>query len=170
MVIDQLFGTWSIQQSHAPRHVDPWSHCISYLENASCPCSFSGTRGVKIPRFEQPVGYCFWFSQLYFLSPTPWATLQTILSHWISYETLSFDSKTLSFLVKRATLGNTNNNNLVYWLIYATWTCRSAALIERAQFALNKAIYTPGAIEFNSATDGRSFLEYFLWETEKVHG
>ncbi|KAI7875404.1 chorismate mutase [Lichtheimia hyalospora FSU 10163] len=43
------------------------------------------------------------------------------------------------------------------------------ALIERAQFAFNKAIYTPGAIEFNSATDGRSFLEYFLWETEKVH-
>ncbi|ORZ03606.1 chorismate mutase [Syncephalastrum racemosum] len=42
-------------------------------------------------------------------------------------------------------------------------------LIERAQFALNKCIYTSGALEFNGATGDRSFLEYFLWETEKVH-
>ncbi|CAO3631596.1 unnamed protein product [Cunninghamella blakesleeana] len=43
------------------------------------------------------------------------------------------------------------------------------ALIERAQFALNKCIYTPGALEFNGTTGDKSFLEYFLWETEKVH-
>lgn len=45
-----------------------------------------------------------------------------------------------------------------------------SALIERAQFAFNKCIYTPGALEFKGATGERSFLEYFLWETEKVHG
>ncbi|KAG2223972.1 hypothetical protein INT45_013429, partial [Circinella minor] len=43
------------------------------------------------------------------------------------------------------------------------------ALIERSQFAFNKCIYVPGALEFNGATGERSFLEYFLWETEKVH-
>ncbi|KAI9310651.1 chorismate mutase [Dichotomocladium elegans] len=43
------------------------------------------------------------------------------------------------------------------------------ALIERAQFAANKTIYTPGGVELINTTGGRSFLEYFLWETEKVH-
>ncbi|CAO3595312.1 unnamed protein product [Absidia cylindrospora] len=43
------------------------------------------------------------------------------------------------------------------------------ALIERAQFALNNCIYKPGSLEFNGATGEKSFLEYFLWETEKVH-
>ncbi|CEP17433.1 hypothetical protein [Parasitella parasitica] len=43
------------------------------------------------------------------------------------------------------------------------------ALIERAQFALNPCIYQKGALEFKGATGERSFLEYFFWETEKVH-
>ncbi|KAF7721250.1 chorismate mutase aro7 [Apophysomyces ossiformis] len=43
------------------------------------------------------------------------------------------------------------------------------ALIERAQFSSNECIYTPGALQFKGATGERSFLEYFLWETEKVH-
>ncbi|ORX54478.1 chorismate mutase [Hesseltinella vesiculosa] len=43
------------------------------------------------------------------------------------------------------------------------------ALIERAQFASNRCIYIPGALEFNGATGDKSFLEFFLWETEKVH-
>ncbi|KAI8377925.1 chorismate mutase [Radiomyces spectabilis] len=43
------------------------------------------------------------------------------------------------------------------------------ALIERAQFAMNRCIYIPGALEFQGATGDRSFLEFFLWETEKVH-
>ncbi|KAK4513519.1 Serine/threonine kinase [Mucor velutinosus] len=43
------------------------------------------------------------------------------------------------------------------------------ALIERAQFALNPCIYEKGALEFKGATGERSFLEYFFWETEKVH-
>ncbi|KAI8879532.1 chorismate mutase [Backusella circina FSU 941] len=43
------------------------------------------------------------------------------------------------------------------------------ALIERSQFALNPCIYTKGALEFNGATGDRSFLEFFFWETEKVH-
>lgn len=44
------------------------------------------------------------------------------------------------------------------------------ALIERAQFHLNESIYHKNALQFNGATGDRSFLEYFLWETEKVHG
>lgn len=44
------------------------------------------------------------------------------------------------------------------------------ALIERAQFAHNHSIYIPGALDFNNMTGKRSFLEYFLWETEKMHG
>lgn len=44
------------------------------------------------------------------------------------------------------------------------------ALIERAQFAMNPCIYKKGALEFNGATGDRNFLEYFFWETEKVHG
>lgn len=44
------------------------------------------------------------------------------------------------------------------------------ALIERAQFSLNEIIYHKNALQFNGATGDRSFLEYFLWETEKVHG
>ncbi|CAO3667182.1 unnamed protein product [Umbelopsis vinacea] len=43
------------------------------------------------------------------------------------------------------------------------------ALIERAQFSLNEIIYHKNALQFNGATGDRSFLEYFLWETEKVH-
>ncbi|KAI9364732.1 chorismate mutase [Pilaira anomala] len=43
------------------------------------------------------------------------------------------------------------------------------ALIERAQFAMNPCIYEKGALEFNGATGDRNFLEYFFWETEKVH-
>ncbi|KAI8356135.1 chorismate mutase [Choanephora cucurbitarum] len=43
------------------------------------------------------------------------------------------------------------------------------ALIERAQFGLNPCIYEKGALEFKGATGDRNFLEYFLWETEKVH-
>ncbi|CAO3701932.1 unnamed protein product [Rhizopus stolonifer] len=43
------------------------------------------------------------------------------------------------------------------------------ALIERAQFALNPCIYQTGALEFKGATGDKNFLEYFLWETEKVH-
>ncbi|ORE06286.1 chorismate mutase [Rhizopus microsporus var. microsporus] len=43
------------------------------------------------------------------------------------------------------------------------------ALIERAQFALNQCVYERGALEFNGATGEKSFLEYFFWETEKVH-
>ncbi|KAG1523683.1 hypothetical protein G6F52_004822 [Rhizopus delemar] len=43
------------------------------------------------------------------------------------------------------------------------------ALIERAQFALNPCIYQKGALEFQGATGEKSFLEYFFWETEKVH-
>lgn len=46
----------------------------------------------------------------------------------------------------------------------------SVALIERAQFAMNPCIYEKGALEFNGATGDRNFLEYFFWETEKVHG
>lgn len=50
-------------------------------------------------------------------------------------------------------------------------TCSSAlALIERAQFALNPCAYERGALEFKGATGDRSFLQFFLWETEKVHG
>lgn len=44
------------------------------------------------------------------------------------------------------------------------------ALIERAQFAHNHSIYMPGALDFNNMTGKRSFLEYYLWETEKMHG
>ncbi|KAG1445140.1 hypothetical protein G6F56_010016 [Rhizopus delemar] len=40
------------------------------------------------------------------------------------------------------------------------------ALIERAQFALNQNIYINGALDVQ---DNKSFLEYFLSETEKVH-
>ncbi|KAG1309056.1 hypothetical protein G6F64_005594 [Rhizopus arrhizus] len=43
------------------------------------------------------------------------------------------------------------------------------ALIERAQFALNPCIYQKGALEFQGATGEKRFLEYFFWETEKVH-
>ncbi|KAI8982640.1 chorismate mutase, partial [Pilobolus umbonatus] len=43
------------------------------------------------------------------------------------------------------------------------------ALIERTQFALNPCIYNKGALEFKGATGELSFLEYFFWETEKVH-
>lgn len=52
-------------------------------------------------------------------------------------------------------------NSFVVWCI---------ALIERAQFALNPCVYEKGALEFKGATGERSFLEYFFWETEKVHG
>ncbi|KAJ1966674.1 chorismate mutase aro7, partial [Dimargaris verticillata] len=41
-------------------------------------------------------------------------------------------------------------------------------LIERAQFKTNDAIYQPRKFEFASGFDG-SFLEYMLWELEKVH-
>jgi chorismate mutase len=44
------------------------------------------------------------------------------------------------------------------------------ALIERAQFALNQNIYEKGAIEFKGETGEKSFLEYCLSETEKIHG
>ncbi|CAO3586260.1 unnamed protein product [Absidia cylindrospora] len=44
------------------------------------------------------------------------------------------------------------------------------ALIERAQFALNQFIYNTGSLMFHGPTGKKSFLEYFLWETEKVHG
>ncbi|KAG1048513.1 hypothetical protein G6F46_008514 [Rhizopus delemar] len=43
------------------------------------------------------------------------------------------------------------------------------ALIERAQFALNQNIYEKGAIEFKGETGEKSFLEYCLSETEKIH-
>ncbi|CAM0134747.1 unnamed protein product [Umbelopsis sp. WA50703] len=43
------------------------------------------------------------------------------------------------------------------------------ALIERAQFSVNEIIYHKNALPFNGATGDRTFLEYFLWETEKVH-
>lgn len=45
-----------------------------------------------------------------------------------------------------------------------------AALIERAQFALNSTIYQTNAPELKDVAGDRSFFEYFLWETEKVHG
>lgn len=35
---------------------------------------------------------------------------------------------------------------------------------------MNPCIYEKGALEFNGATGDRNFLEYFFWETEKVHG
>ncbi|KAI7898257.1 chorismate mutase [Cokeromyces recurvatus] len=38
-----------------------------------------------------------------------------------------------------------------------------------AQFALNPCVYVNGALEFKGATGDKNFLEYFLWETEKVH-
>ncbi|KAJ1968425.1 chorismate mutase aro7 [Dimargaris xerosporica] len=41
-------------------------------------------------------------------------------------------------------------------------------LIERAQFKKNDAIYQPRQFEFASGFDG-SFLEFMLWELEKVH-
>ncbi|KAI9323406.1 chorismate mutase [Dichotomocladium elegans] len=43
------------------------------------------------------------------------------------------------------------------------------ALTERAQSAHDRLIYIPGALRFNNTTVSRSFLEYFLWETEKIH-
>ncbi|KAG2185748.1 hypothetical protein INT43_002183 [Umbelopsis isabellina] len=43
------------------------------------------------------------------------------------------------------------------------------ALIERAQFSVNEIIYHKNALPFNGATGDRTFLEYFLWETEKIH-
>ena len=45
------------------------------------------------------------------------------------------------------------------------------ALIERAQFSVNKSIYKPGMFKYEKS-DGfdESFLEYFLGEVEKVHG
>jgi len=43
------------------------------------------------------------------------------------------------------------------------------ALIERAQWAENSEIYTPGAIELPSEHNGASFLDYFFAETERVH-
>lgn len=50
------------------------------------------------------------------------------------------------------------------------FSATSKALIERAQFALNPCVYDKGALEFKGATGDRTFLEYFFWETEKVHG
>ncbi|KAF8979905.1 chorismate mutase aro7 [Entomortierella lignicola] len=41
-------------------------------------------------------------------------------------------------------------------------------LIERAQFAKNDCIYTPGVYEYDDGSRG-SFLEYLLHEMEKVH-
>jgi len=41
------------------------------------------------------------------------------------------------------------------------------ALIERAQFNLNRIIYTPGA--FGDETEGESLCGYMLRETEKLH-
>ncbi|RUS32096.1 chorismate mutase [Jimgerdemannia flammicorona] len=46
----------------------------------------------------------------------------------------------------------------------------NTALIERAQFAHNSVIYEPAAQQFKDVTGEKSFLEFFLWETEKVHG
>ena len=45
------------------------------------------------------------------------------------------------------------------------------ALIERAQYRQNKAVYEPGASGLDSSVnaDDESFLEYMLTETEKVH-
>ncbi|CAG8521016.1 3766_t:CDS:2 [Funneliformis caledonium] len=45
------------------------------------------------------------------------------------------------------------------------------ALIERAQYSINKNIYVPGMYKYEQSNgfDG-SFLEYFLSEVEKVHG
>ncbi|KAJ9057876.1 chorismate mutase aro7 [Entomophthora muscae] len=42
------------------------------------------------------------------------------------------------------------------------------AFIERAQFKLNKKIYTPGEIHLPDG-EHKSFLEYFLHEVEAVH-
>jgi monofunctional chorismate mutase len=47
------------------------------------------------------------------------------------------------------------------------------AMIERAQFAKNDAVYEPGAVPVPAYTsDGRcfTFLEYFLRDTEATHG
>ncbi|CAG8458522.1 6492_t:CDS:2 [Paraglomus occultum] len=44
------------------------------------------------------------------------------------------------------------------------------ALIERSQFAHNDIIYKPGAYKYEGNEEfSGSFLEYFLWEIEKVH-
>ncbi|OZJ06136.1 hypothetical protein BZG36_01014 [Bifiguratus adelaidae] len=43
------------------------------------------------------------------------------------------------------------------------------ALIERAQFAQNNDLYNKDAAPFKDVTNGRTFLEHFLWETEQVH-
>ncbi|CAG8626589.1 4394_t:CDS:2 [Paraglomus brasilianum] len=44
------------------------------------------------------------------------------------------------------------------------------ALIERSQFAHNDIIYKPGAYKYRGSDElSTSFLEYFLWEIEKVH-
>lgn len=48
-------------------------------------------------------------------------------------------------------------------------TSSSAALIERAQFKHNKAAYAPGHFKFANNYPG-SFLDYFLHETECLHG
>lgn len=85
-----------------------------------------------------------------------------IPSPWIAYEARWSDWKTLSSLV--------SSFRPLFLLMTLTFLTGLVALIERAQFALNKCIYNPGTLEFKGATGDKSFLEYFLWETEKVHG
>lgn len=61
-------------------------------------------------------------------------------------------------------------NRCIKFLQWPLLPLSLTALIERAQFSLNEIIYHKNALQFNGATGDRSFFEYFLWETEKVHG
>ncbi|CDH48869.1 chorismate mutase [Lichtheimia corymbifera JMRC:FSU:9682] len=67
------------------------------------------------------------------------------------------------------TIDNTHSNDKIRRFILRLEDTLICALIERAQFAHNHSIYIPGALDFNNMTGKRSFLEYFLWETEKMH-
>ncbi len=54
---------------------------------------------------------------------------------------------------------------------FSSLSCCMLALIERAQFSVNKNIYKPGMYKYEQSNGfDESFLEYFLNEVEKVHG
>lgn len=90
-----------------------------------------------------------------------WTPLIILHTSMINYDILFYVLKILLFVVW-----------LLPWMswrfLFHLWMY--IALIERAQFAHNHSIYIPGALDFNNMTGKRSFLEYYLWETEKMHG
>ena len=55
------------------------------------------------------------------------------------------------------------------WVSLLLKLMRCAALIERAQFALNAKIYEKGAFMQDTGFEG-SWLEWFLFEIESFHG